>query len=127
MSAAATNVVREFWRLMGTNDFHAVGAVLADDFTLEWPQSNERIRGRDRFASMNVEFPAKGLWVFTVNRIVSDEVEAVTDVSVTDGSRSDRAISFFTVRDGKISRIVEYWPEAYAAPASRSHLVEPLE
>ena len=127
MSAAATNVVREFWRLMGTNDFHAVGAVLADDFTLEWPQSNERIRGRERFASMNVEFPAKGLWVFTVNRIVSDEVEAVTDVSVTDGSRSDRAISFFTVRDGKISRIVEYWPEAYAAPASRSHLVEPLE
>lgn len=127
MSAAATNVVREFWRLMGTNDFHAVGAVLADDFTLEWPQSNERIRGRERFASMNVEFPAKGLWVFTVNRIVSDEVEAVTDVSVTDGSRSDRAISFFTVRDGKISRIVEYWPEAYAAPANRSHLVEPLE
>lgn len=112
---------------MGTNDFHAVGAVLADDFTLEWPQSNERIRGRERFASMNVEFPAKGLWVFTVNRIVSDEVEAVTDVSVTDGSRSDRAISFFTVRDGKISRIVEYWPEAYAAPANRSHLVEPLE
>ena len=127
MSAAATNVVREFWRLMGTNDFHAVGAVLADDFTLEWPQSNERIRGRERFASMNVEFPTKGLWVFTVNRIVSDEVEAVTDVSVTDGSRSDRAISFFTVRDGKISRIVEYWPEAYAAPANRSHLVEPLE
>ena len=127
MSAAATNVVREFWRLMGTNDFHAVGAVLADDFTLEWPQSNERIRGRERFASMNVEFPAKGLWVFTVNRIISDEVEAVTDVSVTDGSRSDRAISFFTVRDGKISRIVEYWPEAYAAPANRSHLVEPLE
>jgi ketosteroid isomerase-like protein len=127
MTASAANVVREFWRLMGTNDFHAVGAVLADDFILEWPQSNERIRGRERFASMNVEFPAKGLWVFTVDRIVGDGVEAVTDVSVTDGSRSDRAISFFTVRDGKISRIVEYWPEAYAAPAHRSHLVEPLE
>jgi ketosteroid isomerase-like protein len=127
MSASVANVVREFWRLMGTNDFHAVGAVLADDFILEWPQSNERIRGRERFASMNVEFPAKGLWAFTVNRIVGDEVEAVTDVSVTDGSRRDRAISFFTVRDGKISRIVEYWPEAYAAPANRSHLVEPLE
>jgi hypothetical protein len=51
MSAAAAKVVRAFWRLMGTNDFHAVGAVLAD-------------------------------------------------ASVTDGSRSDRAISFFTVRDG---------------------------
>jgi ketosteroid isomerase-like protein len=112
---------------MGTNDFHAVGAVLADDFILEWPQSNERIRGRERFATMNVEFPAKGRWVFTINRIVGSEVEVVTDVDVSDGSRRDRAISFFTVRDGKISRVVEYWPEPYAAPAHRGHLVEPIE
>ncbi len=42
---AAAEAVREFWRLMGTNDFLAVGTVLADDFVLEWPQSNERIRG----------------------------------------------------------------------------------
>lgn len=127
MSIAAIEVVREFWRLMGTNDFHAVGVVLADDFVLEWPQSNERIRGRERFATMNTEFPAKGPWAFTINRIVEGEVEVVTDVSVTDGSRRDRAISFFTVRDGKISRVVEYWPEPYAAPAHRSHLVEPIE
>ena len=127
MSASAAKVVHEFWRLMGTNDFHAVGAVLADDFILEWPQSNERIRGRERFALMNLEFPANGLWVFTVNRTVGDQVEAVTDVSVTDGSRRDRAISFFTVRDDKITRIVEYWPGPYAAPAHRSHLVEPIE
>ena len=126
MSAAAVEIAREFWRLMSTNDFHAVGAVLADDFILDWPQTNERIRGRERFATVNVEFPAKGVWVFTVNRIVGDEVEAVSDVSVTDGSRHDRAISFFTVRAGKISRIVEYWPEPSAAPANRSHLVEPI-
>jgi ketosteroid isomerase-like protein len=112
---------------MGTNDFSAVGAVLADDFVLEWPQSNERIRGRERFARINSEFPAKGRWVFAINRIIGGEIEAVTDVAVTDGSRRDRAISFFTVRDGKITRIVEYWPEPYAAPANRSHLVEAIE
>ena len=127
MNTPAAEVVREFWRLMGTNDFRAVGAVLADDFVLEWPQSNERIRGRDRFATMNFEFPAKGPWVFAISRVVASESEAVTEVTVTDGSRRDRAISFFTVRDGKIARIVEYWPEPYAAPANRSHLVEPIE
>jgi len=123
-AAAAAEVAREFWRLMGTNDFHAVGAVLSDDFVLEWPQSGERIRGRRRFAVMNFEFPAKGRWVFTIHRVIGGEGEAVTDVGVSDGSRQDRAITFFTVRDGKITRIVEYWPEPFAAPANRSHLVE---
>ena len=59
-----------------------------------------------------------------VDRVVGGEAEAVTDVTVTDGSRRDRAITFFTVRAGKIIRIVEYWPESFAAPANRAHLVE---
>lgn len=49
--AAAVEVAREFWRLMASNDFHSVAAVLADDFVLEWPQSKERIRGAASFAS----------------------------------------------------------------------------
>jgi hypothetical protein len=46
-------VTREFWRLMATNDFHSVAAVLAPNFMLEWPRSKERIRGAERFARMN--------------------------------------------------------------------------
>lgn len=112
---------------MATNDFDCVGEVLSEDFTLEWPQSNERIRGATHFARMNAEYPANGPWRFTVNRIVANETEeAVSDVSVTDGTIHGRAISFFTVCDGKISRIVEFWPEPYPAPANRRHLVEPL-
>ena len=120
----AVEVVREFWRLMASNDFFSVGAVLADDFVLEWPQSNERIRGRDRFALMNADYPANGRWFFVVNRIVGGDSEAVSDVSITDGVQNARAISFFTVADGKIARLVEYWPEPYPAPANRKHLVE---
>ncbi len=50
---AAVEVVREFWRLMATNEFTSVTAVLAPEFLLDWPQSNERIRGVERFAQMN--------------------------------------------------------------------------
>ena len=119
-------VTREFWRLMASNDFHSVAAVLAPNFVLEWPQSKERIRGAERFARMNQEFPAHGLWQFTINRLVGGESEAVSDVTVTDGVQVARAISFFTVAQGKITRLVEYWPEPYDAPANRAHLVEAM-
>ncbi len=127
MDTSVDVVVREFWRLMATNDFDAVGAVLADDFVLEWPQSRERIVGAANFARMNREYPAHGPWRFTVHRVVAGEGEAVSDVSVTDGVQHARAISFFTVVGGKVARLVEYWPEPYAAPGNRAHLVEAMD
>lgn len=124
---SALDVVREFWRLMATNDFYAVGAVLAPSFVLEWPQSQERIRGATRFAQMNAEYPAHGRWCFTLHRLVGGESEAVSDVTVTDGVQTARAISFFEVNNEKIVRMVEFWPEPFAAPTNRAHLVERME
>lgn len=96
--SSAVDVVRESWRLMASNDSTAVGAVLADDLVLDWPQSNERIRDRANFAAMNAEHPA--------SRVVSD-------VSVTDGVQQARALSFFTIQDGRIARVVECWSEPH--------------
>jgi ketosteroid isomerase-like protein len=121
---SAEAVVREFWRLMGTNDFHAVKAVLAEELVVEWPQSRERIRGPENFARMNSEYPTAGRWKFTVNRVVACGEEVVTQVSVTDGTQSAEPVSFFTVRAGKVVRLVEYWPEPFAPVENRCHLVE---
>jgi ketosteroid isomerase-like protein len=120
------DVVREFWRLMASNDFASVKAVLAQDFVLEWPQSNERIRGSGNFAKVNAGYPAIGPWRFTINQLVAGKSEVVTRVSVTDGAQQAEAISFFTVRDGEVGRIVEYWPEPYQPATQRRHLTEPL-
>ncbi len=125
--SAAVQVARRFWALMAGNDFVAVAEVLADDFVLEWPQSKERIRGAERFARMNAEYPANGPWRFQVRQLFGDQEHAVSVVDVTDGVQSAQPISFFSVRDGRVSKLVEYWPEPFAAPASRAHLVEPIE
>ena len=118
------DIVNEYWRLMGTNEFQSVGAVLAPEFTLEWPQSGEVIRGSENFSRINSEYPAHGPWSFAIDRLVYSESEAVTDVTVTDSVVVARAVSFFYVNDGKIHRIVEYWPDPFPAPANRSHFVE---
>lgn len=123
---SAEDVVREYWRLMATNDFASVSAVLAPEFVLDWPQSNERIRGGDNFARMNTEYPSHGPWRFEIHRVIASQTAAVSDVGVSDGVQAARALSFFTMRDGKITHLVEFWPEPYAAPAHRAHLVEPI-
>jgi limonene-1,2-epoxide hydrolase len=117
-------VVEAFWSAMQTNDFHAAARFLHDDYVLEWPQSGERVRGRENFAALNTAYPAEGIWQFRINRIVAEEDQVVTDVTVTDGSRTDRAITFSTIRDGRIWRQVEYWPEAFDAPGWRAQWVE---
>ena len=122
----AVTVVREFWRLMAGNDFDAVAAVLAPSFVLEWPQSKERIRGAERFARMNRDYVAHGPWQFAIRRLVGQGGEAVSEVDIGDGVQNATAISFFSVEDGKIVRLVEYWPEAFAARADRAHLVESM-
>jgi ketosteroid isomerase-like protein len=117
-------ILENFWEMMKTNDFYAVSALLHDDYVLEWPQSGERIRGRENFAEINTYYPAEGKWQFKLNQILAEGDLVVTDVTVTDGSRTDRALTFSTIRDGKIWRQVEFWPEPSEAPAWRAQWVE---
>lgn len=86
---------------------------------LEYPQSGERFRGRDTWVAINEEYPAAGRWHFTVDRIVAGEQGVVSDVSA-------RSVSFFELRDGRIRRRVEYWPDPFEAPAWRARLVQRL-
>ncbi len=123
----AEAVVREFWRLMETNDFHGVKRVLAEDLVVDWPQSRERLRGAENFARMNAEYPSHGPWRFRINQLVASPDRVVTQVSVTDGTQSAEPISFFTVANGKIVHMVEYWPEPFAPAENRRHLVEPMD
>lgn len=117
-------VVESFWAAMQTNDFNAAGEFLHDDYVLEWPQSDERIRGRANFVAINENYPAHGRWDFTIHRIIVDGDDVVSDVGVTDGVVMGRAITFSTIRDGKILRQIEFWPDPFEAPDWRAQWVE---
>lgn len=117
-------IMETFWKTMESNDFHAVAELLHDDFTLEWHQSGEMIRGRENFAKINTAYPANGMWHFSINSIITEGDHVVTDVSVTDGVVKDRVITFSTIRDGKIWKQIEFWPEPFEAPEWRAQWVE---
>jgi len=121
---ASRQVVERFWAAMGENDFQAAGELLHDEFVLEWPQSGERIRGRENFVAINEQYPATGRWRFTLHRLLADSSGVVTDVTVTDGAVSGRAITFSEVRDGRIVRQTEYWPDPFEPAPWRAQWVE---
>lgn len=122
----AKQIVLAYWQAMESNDFAAASQWLSEDFELVWPQSAERIRGRENFAALNSHYPAKGRWQFSIERIVSQGEQVVTDVCVTDGERQDRAITFHTVQGERITKQIEYWPENYPAPEWRAKWVDSI-
>ena len=122
----AKEIVRHFWHTMGSNDFTAASECLTEDYELLWPQSSERIVGRANFAALNTNYPAHGIWKFTINSLVAEENTVVSDVSVTDGVVHARVITFSTLHNGLIAHQTEFWPDEYEAPAWRKAWVQPL-
>jgi len=112
----AREVVLSFWKAMEKNDFEKASLWLSEDFENYSPQSSELITGRKNFSAINTHYPAEGRWKFTVNSIVCEGDQVVTDVSITDGSLKAKAITFHTVENGLISKQTEYWPDDYPAP-----------
>ena len=109
---------------MQTNDFKAVGDLLHDDYTLEWPQSGERIRGRANFVAVNENYPAHGRWEFRIHRIIAEGNEVVSDVDVSDGVITARVITFSTIQEGKILYQTEFWPDPFEPAEWRAQWVE---
>jgi ketosteroid isomerase-like protein len=110
-------MVERYWEMMHTNDREAVGTLLHDEYVLDWPQSGERIRGRDNFAAVNANYPAAGPWSFTVQHLLTDAHKAASEVIANAPSISTPFISFFEARDGKIWHMREYWPDPFPAAA----------
>jgi hypothetical protein len=126
MGAETRRLIEQFWALMNANDWEAAALLLHERFTLEYPQSGDRFRGRAAFLALNAESPAIGRWSFAVRTIVASTASAATEVVAFDEVRDDRILSFFEVRGGLIWRMIEYWaewPEPFVAPAVREGLV----
>lgn len=118
------DLIERFWRAIAARDWETVTDMLDPEFVCEWPQSRERIRGRDHFVAVNRDYP--GEWRIAVQRIIAEGARAASEVHVAIAGRVDVAVSFYEVRDGRIVREIDYWPESYPAPRWRAHLVEAM-
>jgi ketosteroid isomerase-like protein len=118
------SIVERLWQLFDAQDFEAAGELLHDDFICEWPQSRERIRGRENYVAINQNYP--GTWSISIRRLIVEDDQAASEVVLRYAEQVVQAVSFFELRDGKIFRQVDYWPDPYPAPAGRAQWTEPM-
>ena len=114
--------IEAHWASSDVNDFDAEHQIYRADAILEYPQSGERIRGRDNIqASREAQPNAKR---FTVRRILGGGELWISELVMTYDGQPSYVVSIMEFQDGKVAREVQYFAEPFAAPAWRAQWVE---
>lgn len=114
-----------YWRAAQARDWDAFGALLTDDVVYDLPQTGERISGRERYVQFNREYP--GQWSVAVERAIGEGDQAATWCRFSVDGEEQPALTFFEFEPGgRIARVTDFWPEPYAAPPGREHLMDPV-
>lgn len=110
-----------FWRAVLEQRADDIPPYFAEDAVVNWHCTNERFTVAE-FVQANCEYP--GDWDGEVERIceIPEGLVTVTRVYPKDGSMSFHVTSFMTLRDGKISRMDEYWADDGPAPDWRQEM-----
>jgi ketosteroid isomerase-like protein len=124
--------VEQFIQAMATNDFEAQDRLLAEDFVEEYPQSGERISGKENRRAIIQNYPggqpseASASGPSRKPPIVTgggDHFTATGKVKYPNGE-TWHLISMIELRDGKIARMTDYFAAPFDAPAWRAPYVE---
>jgi len=99
----------------------------ADDVVEEWPQSGERIRGRDNAKAINDNYPAMtgSTPKLSLRRISGEGAHWVVEGTIDYGDGTPVSyVAVTELRDGRIAAITEYFGNPFEAPAWREPWVE---
>ena len=122
-----------FEEALRSNDFGRMNQLLqeygADDFVQEWPQSGERlskeasIRLNESYGEMSGTSPT-----FRYKRMLGGGDVFIVEGTVDYGDGVPVSyVGIGEVRDGKITKMTEYFANPFEAPAWRANFVERME
>ena len=115
-------LAKRYWDTWVTRDLNALREFLADDCIQEFPQSGERIRGRDNILAILENYP--GLPKATIKRATCGNKLAVGEIQLDYGHSVYDCVTIIEIKDGKIVHEVQYFAQPFEAPAWRSQWAE---
>jgi hypothetical protein len=113
------------WAASDANDFAAEHSIYDDHAVLEYPQSGERIRGRQRIQASRTAQPNHKR--FTVRRTLGGADLWITELVLTYDKQPVHVVSIMEFELGKVIRETQYFGEPFKPGPSRVQWVERME
>ena len=124
MAEDTAGLIEQLWAMFEKQDWDAAADFYAEDAIEEWPQSGERIRGRDNIMAINRNYP--GFPKSTPRRTLAAGDLVVSEVVLDYDGDIYNSVSVFELKDGKIVRQTDYFSKPFDAPDWRAQWVEKM-
>jgi hypothetical protein len=113
------------WAASDANEFDTEHQIYRADAVLEYPQSGERIRGRDNIQASRAAQPnAKR---FTVRRMLGGGDLWISELVLTYDGLPSYVVSIMEFEDGEVVRETQYFGDPFEPGPSRAQWVERIE
>jgi hypothetical protein len=119
---AVRAALQRHWEASDANDFEAEHEIYHEDAVLDYPQSGERIRGRQNIRQSRFLQPNKKR--FTVRRMIGGGDLWVTEFVLSYDGVPSYTVSIMEFRDGLVAHETQYFADRFDPAPSRAHLVE---
>jgi len=116
------SLVEDHHAASAAGDLDAVHAIYHDDAVIEYPQSGERILGRENLLALRETYPAK--LDFTVQRIVGSGDLWISEYVIRYDGKPVNTVSIMVFDGNKVARETLYFADPFDPPEWRSQWVE---
>jgi hypothetical protein len=115
----------QHWAASNSGDFAAEHDIYHDDAVLEYPQSRERIRGRQNIQLTRTLQPNKKR--FAVNRILGSGDLWITELVLSYDDKPFYTVSIMMFSGEKVARETQYFADPFEAAQWRTKWVENMD
>jgi hypothetical protein len=116
--------IQQHWEASERGEIDAEHAIYAADAILDYPQSNERFRGRSTIQAQRGAHPAERH--FTVRWIVGGGDLWVSECVITYDRMPTVSVSIMEMTDGLVRHETQYFADPFSASPARAALAEPI-
>ncbi len=116
------SALQQHWAASDANDFAAEHSIYDEHAVLEYPQSGERIRGREGIQASRMAQPNSKR--FTVRRVLGGGGLWISELILSYDGRPAHVVSIMEFEGGKVVRETQYFGDPFEPGPSRAQWVE---